>query len=138
MRIYVASSWRNALQPSIVRALRLLGHDVYDFRSPPGRTDFDWEQISADWKTWTPTQYRKALNHPLAIAGYSSDMQALGSCDACVLVLPSGRSASWEFGCAYGLCKKCYVVMFEACEPELMYREAKILVSMDELREEFR
>ena len=33
-RIYVASSWRNALQPGVVTKLRRDGHEVYDFREP--------------------------------------------------------------------------------------------------------
>lgn len=43
MNIYVASSWRNLLQPGIVVALRRCGHDVYDFRNPaPGNKGFAW------------------------------------------------------------------------------------------------
>ena len=34
MNIYVASSWRNAMQPAIVAALRRWGHEVYDFKNP--------------------------------------------------------------------------------------------------------
>lgn len=34
MRIYVASSWRNEIQPDVVSALQGVGHDVYDFRHP--------------------------------------------------------------------------------------------------------
>ena len=38
-RIYVASSWRNTIHPSVVAALRKDGHDVYDFKNPaPGDT----------------------------------------------------------------------------------------------------
>lgn len=33
-KIYVASSWHNQDQPQIVRFLRNLGHEVYDFRHP--------------------------------------------------------------------------------------------------------
>ena len=33
-KIYVASSWRNREQPSVVKALREAGHEVYDFRNP--------------------------------------------------------------------------------------------------------
>ena len=35
-KIYVASSWRNPHQPAIVEELRVAGHEVYDFRNPPG------------------------------------------------------------------------------------------------------
>jgi hypothetical protein len=38
VKIYVASSWRNAEQPEIVGLLRDLGHEVYDFKNPPNRS----------------------------------------------------------------------------------------------------
>lgn len=139
MKIYVAASWRNAIQPDVVRVLRAVGHDAYDFREPaPGVSGFSWSEIDSSWKNWTPTEYRDALQHPIAKRGYQHDIDALNGCDACVLVLPSGRSASWEFGYAMGAGKRGYVVMLEACEPELMYREAEILVSWTELETRFR
>jgi hypothetical protein len=132
-KIYVASSWRNSLQPRVVALVRDMGHEVYDFRNPPGRAGFGWQQIAADWQTWTPAQYRAALQHPLAVEGYAADISALRECDACVLVLPSGRSASWEFGFAMGQGKRGAVLQLEHLEPELMYREAAILTSYEEL-----
>jgi len=137
MNIYVASSWRNMLQPAIVHALRSCGHEVYDFKNPPGRSGFGWSQIDPNWQQWTPQQYRAALQHPIAIEGYRSDINALKACDACVLVLPSGRSASWELGYAMGQGKRGAVVQFDGFEPELMYREAEIITSMDELVDAF-
>jgi hypothetical protein len=145
MKIYVASSWRNLLQPGIVMALRRCGHDVYDFKNPvpnwPGHatatSGFAWSSIDPDWEDWEPEEYRKALEHPLAVEGYRCDIGALNACDTCVLVLPSGRSASWEFGYSMGQGKPGYVVMFDKFEPELMYREAKILTTMNELLDVF-
>ena len=134
MKIYVASSWRNLLQPGIVVMLRRAGHDVYDFRRPaPGIVGFSWAEIDHEWQSWTPAQYAEALRHPTAIRGHAHDMGALRWCDTCVLVLPSGRSASWEFGWAMGAGRPGYVVMFEPCEPELMYRDAKILTCPDDV-----
>lgn len=138
MNIYVASSWRNLLQPAIVLALRRCGHDVYDFKNPaPGNKGFAWSSIDPNWQKWTPEEYRKALQHPLSFEGYGHDIAALKACDACVLVLPSGRSASWEFGYAMGQGKRGYVVQLDTVEPELMYREATIIASMDELLDAF-
>lgn len=138
MNIYVASSWRNLLQPGIVLALRRCGHEVYDFRHPSvDNKGFAWSDIDPNWQRWTPEQYRKALQHPIAIHGYGLDIAALRACDACVLVLPSGRSASWEFGYAMGQGKRGYVVQFDGIEPELMYREATIITSLDELFDAF-
>lgn len=134
MRIYVASSWRNLLQPGIVLALRRCGHEVYDFRHPaPGVSGFAWSEIDPEWEAWDPVKYRAALQHPIAKRGYSYDIDALRGCDCCVLVLPSGRSASWEFGYAMGQGKRGVVVQFDRVEPELMYREAELVATMDEL-----
>lgn len=134
MKIYVASSWRNILQPGIVVMLRRSGHEVYDFRNPaPGNTGFAWSSIDEDWQQWTPAEYRDSLEHPIAKHGFKCDMEALQSCDACVLVLPSGRSASFEFGWAIGNGKLGAVVMFEKCEPELMYSGQPILTTPDEM-----
>ena len=138
VRIYVASSWRNALQPGIVHALRRCGHDVYDFRNPaPDRGGFAWSDIDASWQKWTVKKYRDALQHPIAVEGFQFDIEALRACDAVVYVLPCGRSASWEFGYAMGQGKRGYVVAFEPCEPELMFREATILANMNELFDAF-
>lgn len=138
MKIYVASSWRNTLQAGIVHALRRCGHEVYDFRHPKsGNSGFNWRDIDPNWMTWTPKRYREALQHPVAVAGYELDMEALRACDACVLVLPCGRSASWEFGYAMGQGKQGCVVQFEPQEPELMFREATIITSMNELFDAF-
>jgi nucleoside 2-deoxyribosyltransferase len=138
MKIYVASSWRNLLQPGIVTVLRECGHEVYDFRHPaPGNKGFAWSEIDPNWKKWTPAEYRTALHHPVAKEGYAFDINALKGCDACVLVLPSGRSASWEFGYAMGQGKRGAVVWLDEIEPELMYREAEIITSMDELFDAF-
>lgn len=147
MKIYVASSWRNLLQPAIVLALQRCGHRVYDFRNPiadwteEGReapeSGFAWSSIDPNWKKWTAAEYREALQHPLAVKGYGHDITALKACDACVLVLPSGRSASWEFGYAMGQGKQGTVVQFDEIEPELMYREAAIVTNMHELFDAF-
>ena len=42
---------------------------------------------------WTPDEYKRQLMHPKAEAQFKNDIEAMRSCDACVLVLPCGRSA---------------------------------------------
>ncbi len=99
MKIYVASSWRNAQQQSVVQQLRDAGHEVYDFKNPrPGETGFAWSDIDPDWQAWTPEQFREALRHPIALNGYISDASAMAEADACVMVMPCGRSAHLERG----------------------------------------
>lgn len=137
LNIYVASSWRNAHQPGVVDVLRALGHEVYDFRNPPQRAGFGWEEIAANWQSWTTVEYREALKHPLARTGYASDIGALRACEACVLVLPCGRSANWELGYAMGAGKLGFVIQYTPQEPELMYAEAMIIGTKEELVQTF-
>lgn len=122
-RIYLASSWRNERQPEVLAALRVDGHDVYDFRNPaPGDTGFGWRKIG-DRSTWTAEHFAThVLDHPIAARGFGLDMAALEACSICVLLLPCGRSAHLELGYAVGAGKLTVVYMPELDEPELMYR----------------
>ncbi len=138
MKIYVASSWRNDSQPDVVHALRNAGHEVYDFRRPhlgPGARGigFSWSEIDPDWQQWTPSQFREALKEQRAIDGCASDLAGLQWADACVCVMPCGRSAHLELGYALGA-GKLGIVLLSDGEPELMYRLAHHLVlDVDEL-----
>jgi len=129
-RIYVASSWRNEYYPEVVARLREAGHEVYDFRNPPsGDEGFKWSSVSEDYMAWTPQEYREQLEHPKAVRQFRNDIEAMEACDACVLVLPCGRSAHTEAGWFAGRGKKTMVstnrpVVYipERQEPELMYK----------------
>ena len=128
MRIYVASSWRNERQPFVVQRLRDEGFEVYDFRNPKehaheGDEGFHWSDIDPEWIKWTPEQFVAALNHPLATAGFKSDMDAIASAEALVLVMPCGRSAHLEMGYAAGGGIPTVILMADG-EPELMYKMA--------------
>ena len=135
MKIYVASSWRCAAQPGVVMALREAGHDVYDFRNPTADSQgFRWSEIDADWQSWSPARYRNALRHSVVKRGFGLDFGAMLWAEACVLVLPCGRSAHLEAGWFVGARKPLYVLILERCEPELMYKMAtSICVSLEEL-----
>jgi hypothetical protein len=126
LSIYVASSWRNKYQPEVVTALKDAGHEVYDFRAPePGDDGFRWSEIDPNWQNWSVEQYAKALEHPVAKRGFRLDLSAVLRANLCVLVLPSGRSASWEYGYHCGMTGRPGIVhMPERCEPELMYSGA--------------
>lgn len=144
MKIYVASSWRNAKQPQVVGFLRDKGHEVYDFRHPkPGNDGFAWSAIDEHWQGWTAAKFRKALDHPVAQEGYGLDVGAMNWAEACVLVQPCGRSAHLEAGYMAGQGKRVIVLLEEHQEPELMYllvREAhgNLVLTLDELEEELR
>ena len=127
MKIYVASSWRNERQPEIVAKLREVGHDVYDFKNPrEGDKGFHWSEIDPDWQNWTPERFRNALNHPVAISGYASDWNAMHEAEACVMVMPCGRSAHIEAGYFVGAFKPLYILLSDG-EPELMYNMATLV-----------
>jgi hypothetical protein len=123
-RIYVASSWRNGMQPAVVATLRAAGLEVYDFRNPePGDNGFAWSQLDPDWLDWTPEAYVKHLDDPVAVDGYGKDFAAMEWADTFVLVLPCGRSAHLELGWAAGAGKRTAILLSEdGFEPELMYR----------------
>lgn len=135
MNIYVASSWRNEMQPDVVRALREDGHEVYDFREPaPGDSGFSWHRVDptvppgpADLRL--PAQrIIDMLEHHKSYAGFRTDMGALEWCDACVLVLPCGRSAHLEAGWAVGAGRLTIGILADG-EPDLMWKMLDYLVA---------
>ena len=125
MRIYVASSWRNERRhQAVVGVLRHDGHDVYDFRNPkPGDEGFSWWQCARQEQLEDPVRFRdEVLTHPVARAGFESDMGALRAADCTILVLPCGRSAHLELGYAVGARQLTAVLLDEPLsKPELMY-----------------
>lgn len=130
MRLYVASSWRNPIYPRVIEFLRTLPDlEIYDFRNPPGRTGFSWASIDRNWVEWTIPQYIAALEHPLAKAGFKSDMDALEEAHMCIMVLPCGRSAHLEMGWAIGAQKKSCIYMPHKQEAELMYKMSDAIVA---------
>lgn len=121
--IYVASSWRNEFYPKVVDALRAAGHNVYDFRNPPSGDDgFKWANVDPNYMDWTPTEYRDQLKCSLAERQFKNDIEAMKSCDTCVLVLPCGRSAHTEAGWFAGVGKTVIAYVPTKQEPELMYK----------------
>lgn len=135
MKIYVASSWRNELQPGIVAQLRAAGHEVYDFRSPaPGVSGFGWRQVTEERPPWSAAVTREVLAHPTAQRGLRSDFDAMRWADAVVMVQPCGRSAALELGWGVGAGKFTVALLADGQEPELMLALADCLcVSVPEL-----
>lgn len=127
MRIYVASSWRNKLQQGIVAKLREEGHAVYDFMNPPNASGFAWSAIDKDWQHWDAQEYLTHLHtNPIASHGFLSDLRAMQWAEACVMVLPCGKSAHMEAGWFTGQ-GKLTIILLEGegkVEPELMYLQA--------------
>ncbi len=131
--VYVASSWRNPVQPAVVAALRAGGVDCYDFKHPePGNEGFHWSEVMPSYPRvgeGSPevladaTEYLAALEHPIATEGFLRDFDAMQRCDACVLVLPCGRSAHLELGWFAGQGKLTAILLDgPTVVPELMYK----------------
>lgn len=129
-RIYVASSWRNDLQPKVVEALVDAGHEVYDFKHPAEDSDgFHWTDVgmpSYDRATNSDVpvdEYLAGIKHPIAVEGFGRDFDAMRWADTCVLVLPCGRSAHLELGWFVGQGRRTAILLEgPVVVPELMYR----------------
>jgi nucleoside 2-deoxyribosyltransferase len=135
-KIYLASSWRNQQQPSVVAALREAAHEVYDFRNPhPGKRGFAWSAVDPNFATWSVQQFIAGLDTPVAQKSFEADLDALDWADTCILLLPCERSAHLELGYCIGRGKRSIIVLSESgFRAELMYRLADVLVTdIDEL-----
>lgn len=121
-RIYVATSWRNALQPSVVQHLAGAGYDVYDFR----KDGFAWHDVDPDWKHQesTPLEFIAALQDPISQKGFDRDYQALQNADIVVCLLPCERDAHTELGWAIAAGKETHIVLDNPCKASLMYAMA--------------
>lgn len=146
MSVYVASSWRNTLQPEVVARLTAAGLDVYDFRHPaPGDDGFSWKDVGGPGALaagLTPKggdlvpvdTYLQMIAHPRAQEGFDHDMRALTGATTTVLILPCGRSAHLELGYAVGAGQRTAVMLEDPAEPELMYKMVGLLTAdLDEL-----
>lgn len=137
--VYVASSWRNPMQPAVIAVLNAAKIPCYDFRNPEGKTGFSWKDVKtgADWNAapnrevrtkgadWEPVdEYLRMVNHPRSIEGFEADFAAMDKADTFVLVLPCGKSAHLELGWAIGAGKRTAILLEDPVEPELMYRMA--------------
>jgi hypothetical protein len=129
--VYVASSWRCAMQPAVIHTLRAAGIPAYDFRNPEGATGFAWQEVmpsfDIDRQLADAGEYLAGLDHPRSIEGFNSDFDAMKRADTFVLVLPCGRSAHLELGWAVGAGKRTAILLDPDLDtnevtPELMYK----------------
>lgn len=138
--VYVASSWRCALQPAVVAILAAAGIEHYDFRNPPDGAGFGWEEVMPAYVPGSELvaieTYLEGIEHPRALEGFASDFAAMQRADTFVLVLPCNRSAHLELGWAVGAGKRTAILLEpgKAMVPELMYRMVDhIAPSVDDL-----
>lgn len=134
--VYVASSWRNPMQPAVCSILTAAGIPHYDFRNPGAGTGFSWREVKSDYagprigtdgirakgSDWEAVdEYLRMLDHPRSREGFKSDFDAMQRADTFVMVLPCGKSAHLELGWAIGAGKRTAILLEDPVEPELMY-----------------
>ena len=137
LRIYLASSWRNA---ELVRAtasfLRTCGFSVDDFTDT--RTDreggerfvFDRYVFNAAEVNLDKCDAVEFLRSKEVQQAFQQDKVGLDWADACVLILPAGRSSHLEAGYAVGRGKKLVIFgEFHPGEYDTMYGFADLLTS---------
>lgn len=114
MKIYVASSWKNA---SIVRDLahylREKGHKVFDFTDPRTR-EHGLDHFVFNAESWTGKPLKTIdwldfLKYSATERAFKSDKAGIDWADAVILIVPSGRSSHMEAGYAVGCGKKLYI-----------------------------
>ena len=131
MKIYLASSWKNPFYEDVRNFLELQGHNVYDFKNP--EYAFNWREFSI----FSPNDYIGVLQHERCQRAFRHDMEALRSCNVCILLLPCGKSAHMEAGWARGAGKFTAVYIgAREIDPDLMHLMADAFVTnLRELKE---
>ena len=92
-----------------MQQLREKGHTIYNFRDT--NSWFRWEEIDPEWESWGNKEFASALSHPLAKRAFESDFIGMNWADACVLIMPCGRSAHIEAGYMKGKGKLLYILL---------------------------
>jgi hypothetical protein len=122
-RIYIASSWRNPYQQQLVKLLREVGNQVYDFKddtryrvknddpqafiAEPQSTSFSWSELDVNWKDWSPKDFRqKLISKDRASHGFIGDLRGMEWANTCILCQPCGNSAHIEAGYMKGRGKR--------------------------------
>lgn len=128
LKIYLATSWKNAFYEDVLIRLRKLGYEVYDFKE----NGFSWDKVEV---TGTGVlQYVEGLRNPIAKKSFKMDMEALEECDVCIQLQPCGSSACLELGYAVGAKKHTAILLMGIREPELMLDMADhIILKMEVL-----
>lgn len=135
--IYIIGSMRNPQIPVVAGALRAIGWDAYDdWHSSGPESDDHWMAYEAA----RGRTYREALAGVHAQNVFDLDKRHLDRCDACVLVMPAGKSGHLELGYMRGRNKPGYILL--AGEPErydiMSLFATKIFTSLDEMVEALR
>ncbi len=132
MKIYIASSWKNAdLAYEVAEMLREEEFEVDCFAdSSQGRYVFHWsEMLDSPDKSKSELNAVTFLDDKRSQRAFREDKKWLDWCDVCVMVLPAGNSSHLEAGYARGSGKKLiiYAEKFPKGEFDVMYGFADLL-----------
>ena len=136
MKIYIASSWKNAKKVFVLAYfLRELGYEVDAFcDSHNGRYVFHWKEISTNKNKFNAKTF---LKYPQAKKAFEEDKKWLDWCECLILLLPAGRSAHREAGYIKGQGKKLIIYHpagFPDGEFDVMYGFADLVtISLDRI-----
>ncbi len=116
MKIYIASTWKNAsFVLTLARLLRSWGHEVDAFPDvSTGRYVFDWREIVNNKEL---LDHKSLQNDPRTKRAFREDHKFLDWCDCCLLLLPAGNSSHLEAGYAKGKGKLLIIFAYRGFEP---------------------
>ncbi len=121
MKVYLASSWKNAAQVIQIKEMLVSqGHEVDAFcDKSAGRFVFSFDLLPDVEKMNAET----VLKEEIVKRAFEEDRKWLDWADICVLVLPAGNSAHLEAGYAKGSGKKLVIYRedFPEGEFDVMY-----------------
>lgn len=139
MKLYIASSWKNA---PFLRMLALLlrdaGHEVDCFcEEQGGRYVFNADEmaVACRWTGLTDFDYQTLLRTEQAMRAFAEDRKWLDWCDCCIMVHPCGQSAHLEAGYAAGIGKKLVILArMQSGTYDVMYGFADAILDIDNPR----
>ena len=107
MRIYLASSWKNAeIVRLLAEDLRERGHQVYDFTDPKnfieGIDGFAFDASKEFGKPFSEINWIEFSNCPATEKACLIDKAGMDWANTVILLLPCGRSAHMEAGIGLG------------------------------------
>lgn len=143
MKLYLASSWRNAQEVLLLEKVFVhFGFEVYCFANPnAGHFSFNIAEILiSKGYNLTDVDAISALTHPAVAeefkAAFKCDKEGIDWCDALILCMPAGKSSHLEAGYAKGSGKLLFIYwMSDPIKGEFdnMYQFADDMYRMEEL-----
>ncbi len=113
MKVYLSASWKERVRVrALARALREHGHEVYDFTDPACRKseEIPPEKFPEQFDPMNGTYREYIQSNPYWRQAVEGNREALGWCDAVVLLLPCGNDAHADWALAVGMGKRSCVV----------------------------